>query len=58
VYTYDGIGSHERTGYSCEVRPRMLTCVVCCSPPMELLDTGVIAAMVEDAAVRMYELGM
>ena len=28
MYTYDGIGSHERTGYSCEVRPRVLTCAV------------------------------
>ena len=25
VYTYDGIGSHERTGYSCEVLPAKQT---------------------------------
>ena len=28
VYTYDGIGSHERTGYSCEVRPLVSVCIV------------------------------
>ena len=29
VYTYDGIGSHERTGYSCEVKRLRLDLSAC-----------------------------
>ena len=47
MYTYDGIGSHERTGYSCEVRSRMPIHVVPRSLSVWAPSTQVAAILAE-----------